>query len=599
MTTAELRNLYLKFFQTKGHSIISSASLFPENDATVLFTTAGMHPLVPFLLGEKHSAGTKLVSAQKCLRTGDIDDVGDNRHLTFFEMLGNWSLGDYFKKEAISWSFEFLTQVLQVDPSRLYVTVFVGNEEAPMDNESIQLWQENFRSVGIDAEFSSKGIWENSNIRIFALGKDDNWWGLASGGPCGPCSEMFIDTRPEVGFEEGKTHEELVKSFRFIEVWNDVFMEYLRNEDGSLSKLAQKNVDTGMGLERTTAILNGFSEVFDIKEFQEIFAKIFELSGKEYGDNQKAFRVIADHVRSATFILADDKRLEPSNVGAGYVLRRLIRRAVRFGHALDIKGNFLVRISEVIISQLQNFYPELTRNKDFIFSELQKEEEKFALTLQKGLKIIETLKEISGKDAFNLYQSYGFPIEMTVEYAEEKNIKIDLQAFDLEMKKHQELSRSGAEQLFKGGLADSSEATTKLHTATHLLHSALRKVLGSHVQQKGSNITPERLRFDFTHPEKMTTEQIQEVENLVNSWINSDIEVVCEEMSFDEAKTKGAIGLFADKYGQVVKVYTINGASCEMCGGPHISRTSELGNFKIQKEEASSAGVRRIKAVLQ
>jgi len=607
MTTQELRQKFLQFFQTKNHAIIPSASLLPENDATVLFTTAGMHPLVPFLLGEKHPAGNKLTDCQKCLRTGDIDDVGDNRHLTFFEMLGNWSLGDYFKQEAISWSFEFLTGHLHIDPSKLYVTVFVGNDEAPMDNESVKFWQENFQKVGIDAQVSKKGVWENEQTRIFALGKDDNWWGLASGGPCGPCSEMFVDTEPEKPFAQNLTHDQLVKSGRFVEIWNDVFMEYKRNEDGSLEKLAQKNVDTGMGVERTTAILNGFAEVFDIAEFQEIFKKIEELSGKKYIENQKAFRVIADHVRAATFILADDKAIEPSNVGEGYVLRRLIRRAVRFGHALEIKENFLNKISEVIIFQLENIYPELLKNKKFIFTELKKEEEKFAMTLQNGLKrfiLKATLEEylnksvFSGIEAFNLFQTFGFPIEMTIELAKERNLSVDVNEFEAEMKKHQDLSRAGAEQKFKGGLADNSEETTKLHTATHLLQAALRKVLGEHVHQKGSNITPERLRFDFVHQEKMTTEQIQQVENLVNDWIKQDVEVVCEELPYDDAVKRGAMGLFTDKYGQIVKVYTIGQISCEMCGGPHVQHTAELGQFKIQKEEASSAGVRRIKAVL-
>lgn len=603
MTTNELRQKYLDFFKSKGHEIIPSASLIPENDATVLFTMAGMHPLVPYLMGEKHPAGTRLADSQKCIRTGDIDDVGDNRHLTFFEMLGNWSLGDYFKREAISWSFEFLTgkDWLKLDPKRLYVTVFRGDESAPLDEESIKIWQEQFTSVGMTAEVSLDGNWTNENVRIFALPAEDNWWGLATGGPCGPCSEMFYDVRNDEGFVE-KHFDDMVKSARFFEVWNDVFMQYNKKEDGSLEKLVQQNVDTGMGLERTAAVLNGEKEVFDIAEFRILFDKISELSGKNYEENKSAFRIIADHLRAATFILGDEKGIEPSNVDQGYILRRLIRRAVRYGKQLGINDVFTFKVAEVVINEMSGVYPELKKNKDFIVNQLVKEEEKFAKTLENGLKEFEKMsqdKAISGTEAFVLFSTYGFPYEMTNELAEEKGVEIDKKEFDAEFEKHQELSRKGAEQKFKGGLADHGEETTKLHTATHLLHAALRQVLGNHVEQKGSNITPERLRFDFTHPDKMTEEEKQKVESLVNDWIQSDYEVKCEEIPYMDAKEKGVIGLFEDKYGDVVKVYSMGEISAEMCGGPHAVRTSDLGTFKIKKEESSSSGIRRIKATLE
>jgi alanyl-tRNA synthetase len=605
MTTAQLRGKYLEFFKQKGHAVIPSESLVPENDPSVLFTTAGMHPLVPYLLGEKHPAGQRLADAQKCIRTGDIDDVGDNRHLTFFEMLGNWSLGSYFKNEAIAWSFEFLTDKnwLELDPARLYVTVFVGDKKdgIGLDDETIECWKEQFAKIGINAEVSIKGKWEKKDTRIFALGKDDNWWGLATGGPCGPCSEMFYDVYPERGFEKGKTHEQLVEEGRFVEIWNDVFMEYNRQADGSLKLLTQKNVDTGMGLERTTAILNGEKEVFDIAEFQEIFEKISELSGKKYEDNQTAFRIIADHLRAGTFILGDEKAIEPSNVLQGYILRRLIRRAIRYGKQLGIDSAFTAQIAKVIIGQMKEIYPELTKNRDFIVDQLDKEEEKFAKTLAKGLKEFQNLaagKKISGKDAFILFSTYGFPLEMTEELAREAGVKVDREEFDVEFKKHQELSKTASAGMFKGGLADSSDETRRLHTAAHLLQEALRQVLGMHVEQRGSNINPERLRFDFSHDEKMTPAQIAEVETLVNDWIKQDAEVVCEELPYEEAKARGAMGLFEKKYGDRVKVYTIGKISCEICGGPHAKRTGELGMFKIVKEEASSSGVRRIKAVL-
>jgi len=603
MTTKELREKYLAFFKAKKHAVIGSASLIPENDPSALFISAGMQPLVPYLKGEKHAQGNRLANSQKCIRTGDIDEVGNNRHLTFFEMLGNWSLQDYFKRQAIEWSWEFLTSKkwLGLDARRFYISVFAGDDEAPVDQEAVDLWQEQFEKAGIEAEFSKNGQWTDENQRIFALPKEDNWWGLASGGPCGPCSEMFYDTTPEKGFEK-KHFDDLVKNARFFEVWNDVFMQYDRQPDGGLVKLEKPNVDTGMGLERTVAVLNGEKEVFDIAEFQEMFKEIVELSGAKYENNPKAFRIIADHARAATFILGDRMGVAPSNLDQGYILRRLIRRAVRYGKQIGIEDAFLFKLAQVVIKQMALIYPELKENKEFVINQLVAEEEKFARTLERGLREFERMakdKKISGMEAFLLFSTYGFPYEMTEELAEEKGVKIDKKEFDQEMEKHQELSRKGAEQKFKGGMADSSEETKKLHTATHLLQAALQKVLGDHVQQKGSNITTERLRFDFTHQEKITDEQKAEVENLVNDWIAQDLEVKCEELTYDEAKKHGAMGLFQDKYGEKVKVYTIEKVSCEMCGGPHVKRTGELGYFKIKKEESSSSGIRRIKAVLE
>jgi len=602
MTIDELRQKYLDFFKSKEHKVIPSSSLVPENDATVLFTMAGMHPLVPYLMGEKHPVGTKLTNSQKCIRTGDIDDVGDNRHLTFFEMLGNWSLGDYFKKEAITWSWEFLTspEWLNLDPKRFFVTVFIGDSNSPLDDESVKSWQEMFKQSGIEAEVSTDGTWKNENTRIFALGEEDNWWGLAGGGPCGPCTEMFYDIHPENGFESD-TFDNLVNKGRFLEVWNDVFLQYNRQKDESLVPLEQKNVDTGMGLERTVAVLNGFSEIFDIDEFQELFKQIEKISGKKYADNKEAFRIIADHARCATMILGDEKGITPSNLDQGYILRRVIRRAVRYGRQLGVEGSFLGEISEIVIKQLGTAYPELKVRKQHILDEIKKEEEKFVKTLEKGLKEFEKMsvdRVITGKEAFLLFASYGFPYEMTAELAKENGVEIDKKEFDAEFEKHQDLSRQGAEQKFKGGLADDGEATRKLHTATHLLQAALRQVLGDHVAQKGSNITPDRLRFDFTHNEKMTDEQKKQVEDLVNGWIAQKINVKCEEIPYMHAKKRGAIGLFEDKYGDIVKVYSVEDVSCELCGGPHAENTGDLGEFKIKKEESSSSGIRRIKAVL-
>lgn len=627
MTVKELREKYLKFFKERGHAIIPSASLIPENDPSVLFTTAGMHPLVPYLLGEKHPAGKRLVDVQKCIRTSDIEDVGDYRHLTFFEMLGNWSLGEYFKKEAIAWSWEFLTDKKQLglDPKRLYITVFKGDENAPIDQESIDIWQEQFAKVGMKAEICdyNQSISGNENYRIFSLPAKDNWWGPAGQtGPCGPCSEMFYDLTPEKGSLE-KTFDEEVEAGRIMEIWNDVFMEFekriknqelgIRNEDNVIEyefvKLGQKNVDTGMGLERTVSVLNGKLDAFDNELFWPIFEKIEKLSGERYSESAeiaRAVRIVADHLKAVTFILGDDKGIVPSNVDQGYVVRRLIRRAVRYGKQLGIENIFTFKIAEVVIDIYQDIYPELRRNKNFIINQFTREEEKFSETLERGLRQFEKIVSqgnISGKEAFDLYQTYGFPVEMTTELAGEKNIPVDKKEFFEELKKHQELSRAGAEQKFKGGLADYSEQVVKYHTAAHLMLAALRRVLGEQVVQRGSNITAERLRFDFSYGQKMTSEEIKKTEEIVNEKIAADLPVKMEEMSLKEAKVQGAVGVFESRYGERVKVYIIadrsgEAFSREICGGPHVERTGVLGNFRIAKEESSSAGVRRIKAIL-
>jgi alanyl-tRNA synthetase len=608
MTAKELRQKYLDFFKEKGHAIIPSAPLVPENDPTILFTTAGMHPLVPFLMGEKHPQGKRLANIQKCLRTGDIDDVGDNRHDTFFEMLGNWSLGDYFKKEAIEWSFEFITgeKWLGLDPRRLYVTVFEGDDDAPLDQESINIWQEQFKKVGIKAEIAESDKNVSEDHRIIPLGKDDNWWGPAGEtGPCGPCTEMFYDVSPERGLLEGK-FENLVNDFRLLEFWNDVFMEYNKKSDGTFERMTQQNVDTGMGLERMAVIVSGKDNIFDTELFQPIIRKIEEMSGQNYKEdsNLSPMRIIADHIRSATFMIADG--VQPSNVERGYILRRLIRRAVRQGKILGIENNFSAKIAEVVISEYKGAYPELERETGKITEELNQEEVKFRETLEKGLKkikeiIAESRKEekISGEKIFNLFSTFGFPLELTKEIAKEHNMAVDEEGYHEQFKKHQDLSRTASAGMFKGGLADAGEKSARLHTATHLLLAALRQILGNQVEQKGSNITGERLRLDFSHDQKMTAEQIAEVENIVNEAIEKNIEVKCAEMTLEDAKKLGAIGVFGEKYGEKVKVYSIYDFSKEICGGPHALNTAELGKFKISKEESSSAGVRRIKAILE
>ncbi len=592
MDFRELRKKYIDFFVSHGHRHIPSASLIPENDPTVLFTTAGMHPLVPYLLGENHPEGKRLVNWQKCIRTGDIDDVGDASHLTCFEMLGNWSLGDYFKKEAVQMSFEFLTKHLGFAIDNLHVTVFEGDNDAPRDEESAGYWLE----LGIIRE------------HIHYKPKKDNWWGPAGKtGPCGPDTEMFIDTGiPRCSAECGPG----CGCGKYFEIWNDVFMQYNKNEDGTYTPLDQKNVDTGMGIERTCAMLQGKKNVYETESFTPIISKIEELSGKKYNESEettKAMRIISDHIRASVFILGDERGVSPSNLGAGYVLRRLIRRAIRYGKKLNIQTPFLSKIAGVVVVLMNKFYPELKQNEKKIYAELDKEELKFEDTIQSGMheleKITTKLEEnkqnnISGRVAFKLYDTYGFPMEFTREIAREKGFTLDEEGFNREFEKHRELSKSAQTQSFKGGLADHSEDTTRLHTATHLLHKALKIVLGDHVNQKGSNITVERLRFDFTHPDKISDADLKKVEDIVNEQIAKKLDVTMDVMSLEDAKKSGAIALFGEKYNTKVKVYTIGDFSKEVCGGPHVSNTGELGKFKIVKEQSSSAGVRRIKAIL-
>lgn len=589
----ELRSLYLKFFKEKGHAVIPSASIIPENDPTVLFTTAGMHPLVPYLLGAKHPEGKRLTNVQKCIRTGDIEEVGNDTHCTFFEMLGNWSLGDYFKEEAIKWSWEFLTSEkwLGIPKEKLYVTVFEGDEDAPRDMESYEHW----RGLGVAED------------HIFFLPKEHNWWGPAGlTGPCGPDTEMFIDTGKE---KCSKDCSPACSCGKYVEIWNDVFMEYNKTADGKFEPLSQKNVDTGMGLDRTIAVLQGVDSVYDTDLYQGIMDKISELAQFEYRKDQettRSYRIVADHIRTATFILGDEKAISPSNVDQGYVLRRLIRRAIRFSLKIGIPEGMLAKVAEAVVDQYKDAYPELSKNKATIIEELRLEEERFQRTIKQGLREFDKLinrlkgddKTISGEKAFRLYDTFGFPIEFTQELAEEKGYQVDIEGFEQSFKKHQEKSKAGASQKFKGGLADNTEETAKLHTATHLLQAALRQVLGDEVTQRGSNITAERLRFDFTFSRKVTREELDKVESLVNEVIEKDYEVICQEMSIEEAKKSGALGFFDSKYGNRVKVYSIGDFSKELCGGPHVSHTGQLGKFKIKKEESSSAGVRRIRAVL-
>ena len=589
--SSELRSMFLKFFKDHGHAVISSASVIPENDPTVLFTTAGMHPLVPYLMGAKHPAGKRLTDVQKCVRTGDIDDVGDFSHLTFFEMLGNWSLGDYFKEQMIPWSWEFLTspEYLGLPKDRLAFSVFAGDADCPRDEESAQLW----RNCGV------------ADDHIFFLPKENNWWGPAGiTGPCGPDTEMFIITDKEPC---GPNCSPACSCGRYLEIWNDVFMQYNKKADGTFEPLEQKNVDTGMGLERTICVLNGKKSVYETDLFADILKKISELSGKEYGSDEmttRAFRIIADHMRTATFIMGDDRGVSPSNVDQGYVLRRLIRRAVRYGMGIGMPEGFTGEVAKVIIEQYKDVYPELKRNEAFVLEQLSLEESRFARTLKQGNREFEKLVEkvqdgqIDGVSAFHLYDTYGFPVEMTEELARERGLTVDMDGFHDCFRRHQATSQAGAEQRFKGGLADNSEQSARLHTATHLLHAALRKVLGPEVAQKGSNITAERLRFDFSFGRKMTKEELAEVERLVNEAIESHTPITCEEMTVAQAKEQGAIGLFESKYGEKVKDYTMGPYSKEICGGPHAQNTGDLVSFKIKKEESSSAGVRRIKAII-
>lgn len=589
LTSSELRKIYLDYYKSKGHAVISSASLIPENDPTVLFTTAGMHPLVPYLLGEKHPAGNRLTDVQICVRTGDIEEVGDPTHCTFFEMLGRWSLGDYFKEYAISCSYDFLLNHLEFDKSKFAVTVFKGDEDCPRDDESAEFW----KKMGVPED------------RIFFLPKENNWWGPAGvTGPCGPDTEMFMTRENPNARTNARPRATAASTSKSA---TTSLCNTSKNADGTFSPLKQKNVDEGMGLERMLCILNGYKSVYETDLFKPAIALIENLSGHKYDESEtvtKAMRIIADHIRTSTFLIGDVKGIVPSNVDQGYILRRLIRRAVRFGRIIDLPERSLSKIAEQYISQYQDVYQYLLTNKDRIVSELDKEEIRFSNTLQQGLKEFEKVithiptKTISGKTAFRLYDTFGFPIEMTEELAHENGFEVDVQGYEDAFKEHQKKSQAGAEQKFHGGLADNSEETAKLHTATHLLHSALMKVLGGEARQRGSNITAERLRFDFGFDRAMTADEIKAVEDLVNEQIKKNIPVVCEEMTVDEAKAQGAIGIFDNKYGEKVKVYTIGDFSKEICGGPHANNTGDLKSFKITKEQSSSAGVRRIKAVI-
>jgi alanyl-tRNA synthetase len=663
----EIRRKYLDFFASKGHAVIPSASLIPENDPTVLFNTAGMQPLVPYLMGAPHPQGRRLVDAQKCVRTGDIDEVGDNRHLTFFEMLGNWSLGDYFKAESIAWSFEFLTGAawLALDPRRIHVTVFEGDADAPRDDEAERLWRAQFAAVGVEAELGG---------RIRAYGKEHNWWSPGPVGPCGADTEIFFDTlnladpeehaptfavnsnvcMPEEDFLGEASRMEAAEGChpqcdcgRYVEIWNNVFMEHYRDEAGRLSPLDNKNVDTGMGLERLAMTLQGAPTVFETGLFAPLIDFLKERSGNKYyadlgavepgaapaatgyvcGDIDLAvggermpmrqdlvnrhMRIVADHLKAATMIIGDDRGVSPSNVDQGYIVRRLIRRAMRSGRRLCIDGKFVADVAERVIAMYQDAYPELVRNRARVIAAMSAEEDKFARTLEKGLVEAAKLRgklvgaaEIPGADAFYLYESFGFPKELTEEVL---CLPVSAAEFDDLYRRHQEKSRAGSEQKFAGGLADHSEMSTRYHTATHLLHAALRRVLGDHVEQRGSNITPERMRFDFNHADKLADAQKAEVERIVNEQIARALPVTCRTMTVAEAKSAGAIGLFEDKYsslGERVKVYSVGDDergffSREICGGPHVGNTSELGRFAIKKEESSGAGIRRIKAVLE
>lgn len=586
MNAEQLRQQYLGFFEQRGHRRIPSASLIPENDPTVLFTTAGMHPLVPFLLGEPHSQGRRLVNYQRCLRTNDIDEVGDTSHLTFFEMLGNWSLGDYFKADSLAWSYEFLTQVLGLDPRRLAVTVFSGDADAPRDDESAGIW----RSLGMPVE------------RIFYLPKADNWWGPAGAtGPCGPDSEMFYDTgRPDhPGCRPG------CACSRWFEIWNNVFMEYEKTADGGYRRLRQRNVDTGMGVERTLTALHGLDDIYRMESLSPLVDAVEALSGRRYANQPRPMRVIVDHLRAAVFAIADGAL--PSNVEAGYVVRRLVRRAVRFGRELGIRGRFCGQLGDQVVEHMSPVYPHLEARREAIAAALEAEERKFQASLERGLGQYRRLsarlraagsQRLAGKDAFDLFETYGFPLPLTIELAAEDGLRVDTDGFDAEMARHRQLSRQGSEQKFKGGLADHAEQTTRLHTATHLLHQALRQVLGPEVRQMGSNITAERLRFDFAWPDRLSDDQLAAVESLVNRQIERDLTVDMQTMPLEQALAGGALAFFAEKYGDQVKVYSIGDFSREVCGGPHVQATGELGRFRLLKQEAVGGGVRRLRAVL-
>ena len=581
-----IRDLYINYFVSKGHKQIPSSPVVPENDSSVLFNTAGMQPLIPYLMGEPHPYGTRLCDYQKCVRTNDLDEVGDKTHHTFFEMLGNWSLGDYFKKESITYSFEFLTKVLNLPVEKLAVTVFEGDKDIPRDNVSAEIW----KNLGI------------SEDKIAFLGKDDNFWIAGETGPCGGDTEIFYFRSNDKVPDKYDPNDS-----RWVEIWNNVFMEFYKDENGKVTELPKKNVDTGMGLKRITAVVEGVDDNYKTSIWKNIIATIEEISNKKYANNEVSMRIIADHIRTAVFISSDPASIKPSNTDQGYILRRLIRRAIRHAKKLeiDLNSNWEEKIANVIIEEYKNYYPEVINNKDVVLEVLKTEKIKFGRTLEKGLKEFEKMtsnlseKKLNKDLAFKLYDTYGFPIELTKELADELNIEVDVDGFKEKFKAHQELSRKGMGTKFKGGLASTSDINIKYHTATHLLNSALKQVLGSHVHQKGSNITEERMRFDFSHDSKMTPEQIKQTEDLVNKYIEMGLTVTKKEMSKEEAIKSGAECMFIDKYPDIVTVYFIGDVSKELCGGPHVNNTNELGHFKITKEEASSAGVRRLKAILE
>jgi len=579
-----LKDLYINYFISKGHKQIPSAPVVPENDASVLFNTAGMQPLIPYLMGKDHPYGTRLVDYQKCIRTNDLESVGDPTHHTFFEMLGNWSLGDYFKEESISYSFEFLTKVLNIPVERLAVTVYEGDDSIPRDEVSASVW----RKLGIPDE------------RIAYLGADDNFWIAGESGPCGGDTEIFYF----------RSEDEIPVKFdpnddRWVEIWNNVFMEYYKDENGKVTVLPKKNVDTGMGVERTAAILEGVNDNYLSSIWIDIIKKIEEISNLSYKDNKESMRIIADHIRTAVFILGDNAHVLPSNTDRGYILRRLIRRAIRHARKLGIdnNSNWEQVIAELIINKYAKYYTELEENKTIIFEELKKEKEKFTLTLEKGLKVFEketnNVSDITGELAFKLYDTYGFPIELTIEEATSKGLSVDVNGFKEKFKAHQELSRTASKGMFKGGLAGDSEKETRYHTATHLLNAALKVVVSPDCHQRGSNITDERMRFDFTCDHKLTDEEKQKCEELVNIWINEGLDVTVAEMAKEDAVREGAEAMFIERYPDIVTVYSIGDVSKEICMGPHVKNSKEVGKFKIVKEEASSAGVRRIKAVIE
>ncbi len=624
MKVSEIREKYLEFFKSKNHKIIKSYSLLPENDPTTLFISSGMQPMLQYFLGEKHPLGQRITDSQKCFRTQDIEDIGDNRHSTFFEMLGNWSFGDYFKKEQLTWVFEFITEVLKLDPKRIYVTAFKGRQDLniPKDIETVEIWKELFAKKGIIAEVvedaEEKGM---QNGRIFYYDEKYNWWSRAGipenmpiGEPGGPDSEIFWDLGEEYNIHQNSEYKDRPCHLncdcgRFIEIGNSVFLEYIKSKDSGFTFLPQKNVDFGGGLERMAMAVNNKIDLYELDIFDAARDSLEKLSNYEFvkadKDIKHSFRVILDHIRAATFLISDGA--VPSNKDQGYFVRRLIRRAIRFANKIGIQQNFCSNIADCFIQTYKNFYSDLLDNRDFILNTVLAEEEKFLKTLKKGLKKFQEIiskhidkeKVLNSEDVFHLFDTYGFPVELTEELAKEQGFKVNISEFNKLMEKHRQISRKGAEKKFKGGLADHSVETTKLHTATHLLHKALKIVLGESVEQKGSNITSERLRFDFNYPEKLTKEQISQIEQIVNEQISKNLPVTCKEMSVEQAEKLGAIGLFKHKYDEKVKVYFIGDFSIEICGGPHVKNTSELGKFKIIKEQASSAGIRRIKAVLE